>query len=84
MKVKLHNIDQTVLLSKTCQELIELLEAGLKFRTTSWKNDVITVISLYEKVKKRQNGCKGRFSEHDKEIHPLGARFAHKDYREDN
>ena len=41
----------------------------------------MTVISLNDKVKKRQNGHKGRYSEYDKEVHehPLGAGFAHKD-----
>ena len=84
--MKMHNIDQTILLSKTCQELVGLLEAGLRFRTTAWKKDVVKVISLNDKVKKRQNGCKGRFSKYDKEVHehPLGAGFAHKDYREDS
>ena len=84
--MKLHNIDQTILLSKTCQELIRLLETGLEYRTPSWKKDVIAVIRLNEKVKKRQNGNRGRYSKYDKEVHehPLGAGFAHKDYREDN
>jgi len=86
MKMKLHKIDQTILLSKTCQELVGLLESGLRFRTTKWKKDVIAVVSLNDKVKKRQNGHKGRYSEYDKEVHqhPLGAGFAHKDFREDN
>ena len=79
--MKLHNIDQTILLSNTCQELIELLESGLVHRTQSWKKDVMTVINLNNKVKKRQNGHKGRYSEYDKDVHehPLGAGFAHKD-----
>ena len=65
--MKLHNIDQTILLSKTCQELVGLLETGLEFRTPKWKRDVIAVISLNDKVKKRQNGHKGRYSDYDKE-----------------
>ena len=84
--MKLHNIDQTILLSKTCQELIRLLETGLEYRTPSWKKDVITVISLNDKVKKRQNGSRGRYSDYDKEVHlhPLGVGFAYKDYKEEN
>ena len=84
--MKLHKIDQTILLSKTCQELVGLLETGLEFRTPKWKRDVIAVISLNDKVKKRQNGHKGRYSDYDKEVHehPLGAGFAHKDYKEDD